>query len=63
VYTSPYVDKDCVEEDKKARKGLASEFYDRLGDEDKAKIDTQKREMANSPMLNRDDGVNVGLYE
>jgi hypothetical protein len=63
VYTSPYVDKYCVEEDKKARKGLASEFYDRLGDEDKAKIDTQKREMANSPMLNRDDGVNVGLYE
>jgi hypothetical protein len=42
VYTSPYVDKDCVEEDKKARKGLASEFYDRLGDEDKAKIDYAK---------------------
>lgn len=62
VYTSPYADKDCVEEDKKARKGLASEFYDRLGDEDKAKIDTQKRNMAKSPMLNKDDGVNMGLY-
>jgi hypothetical protein len=55
VYTSPYAGKDCVEEDKKIQKGLASEFYDRLGDEDKAKIDAQKREMVKSQILNRDD--------
>ena len=56
VYTSPYAGKDCVEEDKKVQKGLAFEFYDRLGDEDKAKIDAQRREMVKSQMLNRDDG-------
>lgn len=53
VYTSPYAGKDCVEEDKKVQKGLALEFYDRLGDEDKAKIDTEKREMMKNQMLNR----------
>jgi hypothetical protein len=63
VYTSPYADQGCVGEDTKVRKGLALEFYDRLGDEDKAKIDAQKREMARSPILNKDDGVNVGLHQ
>lgn len=39
VYKSPYAGEDGVEEDKKGRQGLALEFYHRLREEDKAKID------------------------
>ena len=39
VYSSPYAGKNGTEEDRKDRRGLALDFYDRLRDEDKAKID------------------------
>jgi hypothetical protein len=39
VYRSPYTGEEGVERDGKHRGGLALEFYDRLREEDKAKID------------------------
>jgi hypothetical protein len=42
VYRSPYADEDGAEEDKKDWRGLALKFYDRLGEEDKAKIDAAR---------------------
>jgi hypothetical protein len=39
VYRSPYADEDGTEENGNDRKGLALEFYGRLREEDRAKID------------------------